>query len=112
MQRHGDGYAASPGLTREETAFRDPYGFYEHAVRSLLAENELEKVRLLGKLMAKYRGRERHRIHKLGARYEGGNKCAAAAASSPVDEAPSTPIPAAGRSSPSGHTRWQVLPVR
>ena len=83
-------------------------------MRSLLAENELEKVRLLGKLMAKYRGRERHRIHKLGARYEGRNKCAAAAASSPVDEAPSTPIPAAGRSSPSGHTRcrWQVLPVR
>ena len=81
---------------------------------SLLAENKPEKVRLLGKLMAKYRGRERHRIHKLGARYEGRNKCAAAAASSPVDEAPSTPIPAAGRSSPSGHTRcrWQVLPVR
>ena len=48
VRRHWDGCAASPGLMREETAFRDPYGFYEHAARSLLAENELEKVRLLG----------------------------------------------------------------
>merc|ERR1711933_129431 len=82
---HGDGCAASPGLTREETAFRDPYGFYEHAVRSLLAENELEKVRLLGKLTAKYRRSERHLIHKLRARYEGRDKGAAAASPSPVE---------------------------
>ncbi|KAL9181688.1 hypothetical protein ACHAXT_012031 [Thalassiosira profunda] len=77
--RHGGGFAPDAGLTREETAFRDPYKFYEHAVASLLRENEPEKVRLLGKLMAKYRGRERHLIHKLGARYDKEREAGAAA---------------------------------
>ncbi|KAL3794671.1 hypothetical protein HJC23_010099 [Cyclotella cryptica] len=74
VEIHGDGFSPDPGMTKEETAFRDPYKFYEHAVCALLRENEPEKVRLLSKLMAKYRGRERHLINKLSARYnkEGG----------------------------------------
>ena len=56
-------------MTMEETVFRDPYWFYKHAVRALLRDNALEKVRLLSKLMAKYRGWERHLINKLSARY-------------------------------------------
>ena len=64
VRRHGDGYAESPGLMKKELALW---------------------VRLLGKLMAKYRGRERHLIHKLRARYEGRDKGAAAAAPSPVE---------------------------
>ena len=74
VEVHGDGFVPDYGLTKEETALRDPYKFYEHAVRALLQENEPEKVRLLSKLMAKYRGRERHLINKLSARYnkEGG----------------------------------------
>jgi hypothetical protein len=74
IEIHGDGFVPDHGLTKEETALRDPYKFYEHAVRALLQENEPEKVRLLSKLMAKYRGRERHLINKLSARYtkEGG----------------------------------------
>ncbi|KAL7538773.1 hypothetical protein ACHAXR_008786 [Thalassiosira sp. AJA248-18] len=67
--RHGQGFNPDPGMTKEESAFRDPYKFYEFAVCSLLQENEPEKVRLLSKLMAKYRGRERHLINKLSARY-------------------------------------------
>lgn len=57
-------------MSKEEAAFRDPFAFYEHAVTVLLRENEPEKVRLLSKLMAKYKGRERHLIHKLSARYK------------------------------------------
>jgi len=74
VETHGDGFVPDHGLTKEETALRDPYKFYEHAVCVLLQENEPEKVRLLSKLMAKYRGRERHLINKLSARYskEGG----------------------------------------
>ncbi|KAL7507742.1 hypothetical protein ACHAXN_004895 [Cyclotella atomus] len=74
VELHGDGFVPDPGLSKEETALRDPYKFYEHAVCTLLQENEPEKVRLLSKLMAKYRGRERHLINKLSARYskEGG----------------------------------------
>jgi len=68
--QHGEGFLPDPGMTREETAFRDPYKFYEFAVCALLKENEPEKVRLLSKLMAKYRGRERHLINKLSARYD------------------------------------------
>ena len=66
---HGEGFAPDPGMSKDETAFRDPYKFYEYAVCQLLRENEPEKVRLLSKLMAKYRGRERHLINKLSARY-------------------------------------------
>ena len=71
---HGDGFECEPGMSKEEAVFRDPYAFYEHAVTNLLRDNEPEKVRLLSKLMAKYKGRERHLIHKLSARYkkEGG----------------------------------------
>uniref|UniRef100_A0A7S2LJG0 Uncharacterized protein n=1 Tax=Skeletonema marinoi TaxID=267567 RepID=A0A7S2LJG0_9STRA len=67
---HGDGFEYEPGMSKEEAAFRDPFAFYEHAVTVLLRENEPEKVRLLSKLMAKYKGRERHLIHKLSARYK------------------------------------------
>lgn len=69
INQHGEGFVPEPGMTKEETAFRDPYKFYEFAVCALLRENEPEKVRLLSKLMAKYRGRERHLINKLSARY-------------------------------------------
>jgi len=67
---HGDGFDCEPGMSKEEAAFRDPFAFYEHAVTVLLRENEPEKVRLLSKLMAKYKGRERHLINKLSARYK------------------------------------------
>ena len=67
---HGNGFECEPGMSKEEAAFRDPFAFYEHAVTVLLQENEPEKVRLLSKLMAKYKGRERHLIHKLSARYK------------------------------------------
>ena len=78
VEIHGENFVPDPGLTKEETALRDPYKFYEHAVCALLQENEPEKVRLLSKLMAKYRGRERHLINKLSSRYskdgaQGGN---------------------------------------
>jgi hypothetical protein len=76
--QHGEGFLPDPGMTREETAFRDPYKFYEFAVCALLKENEPEKVRLLSKLMAKYRGRERHLINKLSARYDKNGNAAAA----------------------------------
>ena len=69
VEIHGEGFVPDPGLSKEETALRDPYKFYEHAVCALLQENEPEKVRLLSKLMAKYRGRERHLINKLSSRY-------------------------------------------
>lgn len=69
IARHSEGFLPERGMTKEETAFRDPYKFYEHAVCNLLRDNEPEKVRLLSKLMAKYRGRERHLINKLSARY-------------------------------------------
>jgi len=69
VAKHGEGFTPDPGMTKDETAFRDPYKFYEFAVCNLLKENEPEKVRLLSKLMAKYRGRERHLINKLSARY-------------------------------------------
>ena len=67
---HGDGFEGEPGMSKEEAAFRDPFAFYEHAVTVMLQENEPEKVRLLNKLMAKYKGRERHLIQKLSARYK------------------------------------------
>ena len=82
---HGNGFLPDPDMTKEETAFRDPYKFYEHAVCALLQDNEPEKVRLLSKLMAKYRGRERHLINKLSARYnkdKGGAEGGAGAGSS------------------------------
>lgn len=78
--QHGEGFLPDPGMTREETAFRDPYKFYEFAVCALLKENEPEKVRLLSKLMAKYRGRERHLINKLSARYDKNGNAAASEA--------------------------------
>jgi hypothetical protein len=67
--QHGEGFVADPGMTREETAFRDPYKFHEFAVCALLKENDSKKVLLLSKIMAKYRGREHHLIDKLSARY-------------------------------------------
>lgn len=67
---HGDGFECEPGVSKEEAAFRDPFSFYEHSVCVLLRDNEPEKVRLLSKLMAKYKGRERHLIHKLSDRYK------------------------------------------
>lgn len=86
VAKHGEGFVPDPGMTREETAFRDPYKFYEFAVCALLKDNEPEKVRLLSKLMAKYRGRERHLINKLSARYnKEGSKNDGAGGSSSAD---------------------------
>lgn len=73
VEIHGEGFVPYPGLTKVETALRDPNKFYEHAVCALLQENEPEKVRLLSKLMAKYSGRERHLINKLSVRYSKGD---------------------------------------
>ena len=86
---HGEGFVPEPGMTKEESAFRDPYKFYEHAVCALLQDNEPEKVRLLSKLMAKYGGRERHLINKLSARYK---KEAKEAGNDQVDRSKSTDI--------------------
>ncbi len=38
-------FAPRPGMTRDETAFGDPYEFYERAVCQLLRENEPGRVR-------------------------------------------------------------------
>jgi hypothetical protein len=43
--------------------------FYSHVVKNLLEEHEPEKVRLLDKLLAKYKGREDHLVQKLSVRY-------------------------------------------
>lgn len=95
--QHGEGFVADPGMTREETAFRDPYKFYEFAVCGLLKENEPEKVRLLSKLMAKYRGRERHLINKLSARYNKEGKADLGA--SGIDQGAAVTAPTKGNAS-------------
>jgi hypothetical protein len=99
VAQHGEGFLPEPGMTREETAFRDPYKFYEFAVCALLKENEPEKVRLLSKLMAKYRGRERHLIHKLSARYNKEGKDDTEAKGAGVDQRTAVAIPTKGNTS-------------
>ena len=98
VRGHGGNFVPDPGCSREESAFRDPYRFYEHAVSELLREHEPEKVRLLGKLMAKYRGRERHLIHKLGARYSSKAPGASKSASGEAADGSGQAVPAPSRS--------------
>ncbi len=69
VNNYGKDYPANFGSTREQTIQKDPLKFYTHVVRGLLQENEPEKVRLLDKLLAKYKGREDHLVQKLSVRY-------------------------------------------
>jgi hypothetical protein len=62
-------YPAELGLSREQTIQKDPLRFYTHVVKLLLEAHEPEKVRLLDKLLAKYKGREDHLVQKLSVRY-------------------------------------------
>lgn len=78
IANYGHDFPADLGATREETILRDPDRFYGHVVLGLLQANEPEKVRLIDKLLAKYKGREEHLIQKLSVRYssqgKGGSK--------------------------------------
>jgi hypothetical protein len=62
-------FPADFGKSRVETIQEDPLKFYTYVVKSLLEEHEPEKVRLLDKLLAKYKGREDHLVQKLSVRY-------------------------------------------
>eukprot|EP00522_Entomoneis_paludosa_P011425 CAMPEP_0172450408 /NCGR_PEP_ID=MMETSP1065-20121228/8757_1 /TAXON_ID=265537 /ORGANISM="Amphiprora paludosa, Strain CCMP125" /LENGTH=911 /DNA_ID=CAMNT_0013202189 /DNA_START=79 /DNA_END=2814 /DNA_ORIENTATION=- len=69
MAEYGLDYPTEFGKTREETIQADPLRFYTYVVKSLLEQHEPEKVRLLDKLLAKYKGREDHLVQKLSVRY-------------------------------------------
>mmetsp|Transcript_444 Transcript_444/g.640 ORF Transcript_444/g.640 Transcript_444/m.640 type:complete len:815 (-) Transcript_444:83-2527(-) len=69
INEFGADYPADYGLTREQTINKNPIKFYAFVVRHLLEEHEPEKVRLLDKLLAKYKGREDHLVQKLSVRY-------------------------------------------
>ncbi|CAJ1960933.1 unnamed protein product [Cylindrotheca closterium] len=62
-------YPLDFGFSREQTIQNDPLRFYSYVVKALLQEHEPEKVRLLDKLLAKYKGREDHLVQKLSVRY-------------------------------------------
>jgi hypothetical protein len=72
INEFGSKYPAAYGMTREQTIHRDPIKFYSFVVKLLLEEHEPEKVRLLDKLLAKYKGREDHLVQKLSVRYKRG----------------------------------------
>ena len=69
LEKYGLDYPVVTGMTREQTISADPVRFYAYVVKQLLQDNEPEKVRLLDKLLAKYRGREDHLVQKLSVRY-------------------------------------------
>jgi PDZ domain len=69
LEKYGLDYPVMTGMTREQTISADPVRFYTHVVKQLLQEHEPEKVRLLDKLLAKYKGREDHLVQKLSVRY-------------------------------------------
>ena len=69
IDNFGHDYPLDFGFTREQSIQNDPLRFYTHVVKALLQEHEPEKVRLLDKLLAKYKGREDHLIQKLSVRY-------------------------------------------
>lgn len=69
IESFGKDYPLDFGFTREQTIQNDPLRFYTFVVKQLLQEHEPEKVRLLDKLLAKYRGREDHLVQKLSVRY-------------------------------------------
>ncbi|KAL3931813.1 MAG: hypothetical protein SGARI_004116, partial [Bacillariaceae sp.] len=70
MDNFGKDYPLDFGFSREQTIQNDPLRFYTFVVKGLLQEHEPEKVRLLDKLLAKYRGREDHLVQKLSVRYD------------------------------------------
>jgi len=69
INNFGGDFPADFGLSREQTIQKNPMKFYTHVVKDLLEEHEPEKVRLLDKLLAKYKGREDHLVQKLAVRY-------------------------------------------
>lgn len=69
VNNFGRDFPADFGLSREQTIQKNPMKFYTHVVKALLEEHEPEKVRLLDKLLAKYKGREDHLVQKLAVRY-------------------------------------------
>jgi len=69
IDNFGKDYPLDFGFSREQTIQNDPLRFYTFVVKNLLQEHEPEKVRLLDKLLAKYRGREDHLVQKLSVRY-------------------------------------------
>lgn len=69
LENFGLDYPIPPGMTRERAISSDPARFYTHVVKKLLQEHEPEKVRLLDKLLLKYKGREDHLVQKLSVRY-------------------------------------------
>jgi hypothetical protein len=69
IDNFGHDYPLDFGFTREQTIKNDPLRFYTHVVKALLREHEPEKVRLLDRLLAKYKGREDHLVQKLSVRY-------------------------------------------
>jgi hypothetical protein len=69
IDNFGKEYHLDFGFSREQTIQNDPLRFYTFVVKGLLQEHEPEKVRLLDKLLAKYRGREDHLVQKLSVRY-------------------------------------------
>jgi PDZ domain len=69
FENFGHDYPLDFGFSREQTIQNDPLRFYTFVVKSLLQEHEPEKVRLLDKLLAKYKGREDHLVQKLSVRY-------------------------------------------
>lgn len=70
MEKFGQDFPVEKGLTREQSIQKDPLKFYTFVVKNLLHEHEPEKVRLLEKLLTKYKGREDHLVQKLAVRYE------------------------------------------
>jgi hypothetical protein len=69
IENFGNGYPIDFGFSLEQSIQNDPLRFYTHIVKGLLQEHEPEKVRLLDKLLAKYKGREDHLVQKLSVRY-------------------------------------------
>ena len=69
IENFGMDYPLDFGFSRGQTIQNDPLRFYTFVVKGLLQEHEPEKVRLLDKLLAKYRGREDHLVQKLSVRY-------------------------------------------
>lgn len=69
IEEYGFDYPTKFGMSREESIQSDPLMFYAYVVKQLLEAHEPEKVRLLDKLLAKYKGRENHLVQKLSVRY-------------------------------------------
>jgi len=74
IEKFGKDYPVTFGFTHEQTIQADPLKFYTYVVKGLLEEHEPEKVRLLDKLLAKYKGREDHLVQKLSVRYSKPNE--------------------------------------